>query len=161
MDITAEISNSLASAVTRIFATMGSLTVALVKSEDASVSASASLHEVTGNVSFAGTSIAGVIYLSLPSALARRVAGAITGDEASLTDQDENDVLGEFTNMVTGNIKTHMADKGFNSALSIPNVLRGNAISVSCKGFSIAQTYTFSVEGSPETFQVLALVKAD
>jgi len=161
MDIAAEISLSLTSAVIRIFETMGSLSVTLAESTDVSKRPSDALLDVTGNVSFAGPAIAGVIYLSLPSSLARLVTGTITGDPASVTEQEENDILGEFTNMVTGNVKTHMADKGYNSQLSIPNVLRGTKLSVSCKGFSLAHAFTFRVEKTEETFQVLALVKAD
>ncbi|SDU01854.1 Chemotaxis protein CheX, a CheY~P-specific phosphatase [Verrucomicrobium sp. GAS474] len=161
MDVAAEIIASLNSAVVRIFSTMASLEVAPVESIDVSGNPADALHEVTGNVSFAGPAIAGVIYLSLPAALSRRVAGIITGDEAGVDEGAENDVLGEFTNMVTGNIKTHMADKGYNSALSIPNVLRGTSISVSCKGFTISRAFTFKVVDSGATFHVLALVKAD
>ncbi|HEY8965190.1 MAG TPA: chemotaxis protein CheX [Candidatus Methylacidiphilales bacterium] len=161
MDIAEEINKSLVSAVVRIFATMPALKVDLAETIDLSRLATDDLHEVTGNVSFAGPALAGVIYLSLPAAFSRRVAGIITGDETGVDEGSENDVLGEFTNMVTGNIKTHMADKGYNSQLSIPNVLRGVGVSVSCKGFSISRAYQFRVDGTGETFRVLALVKAD
>lgn len=89
--------------------------------------------------------------------MTNRIVGDSVGDGSC----EENDVIGELTNMITGNLKTQMADNGYNCQLSIPNVTRGEGISISGKGFDVAVTKKFHVPELTQEFAVRALVKLE
>jgi len=158
MEIAEYLGPCVSATVERVFSTMISLTVVTTKVEDLNTIAEDHLPEVTGSVSFAG-GMTGVVYLSIHPGLSKEMANRITGQDGGHSESEENDVIGEFTNMVTGNIKTAMADKGYNSALTIPSVVRGKSITLSGKGFTHALRVTFSIPEIKEEFQVRLMVK--
>ena len=114
---------------------------------------------VTGAIGLSGK-INGVVYTAFTEGLAKYVAEKILGGSAS--DQDVADVVAELTNMITGNLKSLLCDMGFNCALSIPSVVRGDEINVSAKNASISIRNSYAVEGSPDPLvvQVFAAVEA-
>jgi CheY-specific phosphatase CheX len=63
--------------------------------------------------------------------------------------------------MVTGNLKSRLCDLGFNCALSIPSVMRGDDITVSAKNASISVSNTYGIEGCSDvlTVQVFAALE--
>jgi chemotaxis protein CheX len=87
------------------------------------------LNGVSGGVSFTGK-MTGILYLNMTENLSRIAANSILGDNPNRPVDEINDVIGELTNMVTGNLKSKMADRGFNCTLSIPTVIRGLKISI-------------------------------
>lgn len=113
---------------------------------------------VTGAIGLSGK-INGVVYTAFSEGLAKYVAEKILGGAAS--DQDVADVVAELTNMITGNLKSRLCDMGFNCALSIPSVVRGDEINVSAKNASISIRNSYAVEGStdPLVVQVFAAVE--
>ncbi|MES2309921.1 MAG: chemotaxis protein CheX [Verrucomicrobiota bacterium] len=115
---------------------------------------------VVGSVSVTGK-LNGVVYLVFPPHLARKVCDSILGDDPSRSNQEENDVIGEFTNMVTGNLKSKMADKGFNCKLSIPTVLRGNPISIDVAEGNLSLSNQFKVDGTQDVISTLVFAKLD
>lgn len=159
MELAAALTDCVTEAVTRVFSTMATVRTNRTEVIDLSTAAHDSLNEVTGSVSFVGA-VTGTLYLSLPPAFCRQVTAQILGGEG-LTDREENDVVGELTNMVTGNLKTAMANQGYNSQLSIPSVLRGESITVSCKGFSAVVGLTFEAPDLKQSFQVRVMGKID
>lgn len=95
--------------------------------ESEELSAPIEFNGVIGTVGFTGK-MTGLLYLCMSERLANEAAARILGGPAS--PEDVNDVIGELTNMVTGNLKSKMVDQGYNSVLSIPTVLRGEKIAV-------------------------------
>ena len=159
MEIAEYLGPCVSATVERVFSTMISLKVVTTKVDDLNLAAGAdSLPEVTGSVSLAGA-LTGVVYLSMHPSLSKKMTNLITGQEDGHSESEENDVIGEFTNMVTGNIKTAMADKGYNSALTIPSVVRGQSITLSGKGFTHAIRVTFSIPELSEELQVRLMVR--
>jgi chemotaxis protein CheX len=115
------------------------------------------LSGVSGSIGLSGN-VNGVVYTAFSEKLAQSVAEKILGGSAN--SQDVNDVVAELTNMITGNLKSQLCDLGFNCALSIPSVVRGDEISVSAKSANISVQNEYSVEGCPDTLvlQVFAVL---
>ncbi len=111
------------------------------------------MNGVSGGVSFTGK-MTGILYLNLTDNLAKVAANRILGDDPSRSNDEVNDVVGELTNMVTGNLKSKMADRGFNCVLSIPTVIRGLKISIDSLQPSVTLTNTFTVPEVNETLHI-------
>ena len=159
MDLPEILAGCVNIAVDRVFSTMVSLKTEQVKVIDIATLPHDTLEEVTGSVSFTGA-MTGILYLSINPKLTQEITARILGDDGSGA-QEQNDVIGELTNMVTGTLKTAMADKGYNSTLSIPTVIRGQSITMSCRGFLTAIGMTYHIPELNETFHVRALCKID
>jgi CheY-specific phosphatase CheX len=159
MDVSEVLGTCLTATVERVFSTMISLKTETLRIDDLGTSADENLPPVTGSVSFAGA-VTGVVYFSMNTALSKALTSRISGGD-SPTESEENDVIGELTNMITGNMKTALADKGYNSSLSIPSVVRGNGITLTCKGFTNAIRVSFAVPEISHEFQVRILVKLE
>ena len=86
--------------------------------------------KIVGSVGFAGA-IKGVVYLHLHEGLAGIITETMLGLEASELGEDEiNDVVGELSNMIGGNVKSRLCDAGFSCQLSVPSVARGNQFDI-------------------------------
>ncbi|MGC3990581.1 MAG: chemotaxis protein CheX [Chthoniobacteraceae bacterium] len=104
---------------------------------------------VTGAVSLAGR-LNGIVYASFTEALAERAAQSVLGDPSLVDHATVNDVVGELTNMISGNIKAKMANVGYACRLSIPTVMRGQAISIDAGNTPISVGSTFTFDNHPE-----------
>jgi chemotaxis protein CheX len=154
------VANCIENAVNQVFLTMLELKTNAEPHETQFTPPPFELGEVNGNVSFTGK-MTGMVFFTLNKQLAQIVTARIIGDAQGVYDCEENDVIGELTNMITGNLKTQMADKGYNCQLSIPNVTRGEAISISGRGFDVAVTKKFHVPELTQEFVVRVLVKLE
>lgn len=116
-----------------VFRTMLSMEVRVVESE-ASMELSGS--KVVGCVGFAGDVI-GNICVHVSKQFARVMAAAMLGMEVDEIEDDEeiNDVIGEVSNMVGGDMKSKLCDAGFPCVLSIPNVTSGSDFKIESKGW--------------------------
>jgi chemotaxis protein CheX len=110
------------------------------------------LQGVTGSISLSGRAN-GIVYTAYSESLSEHVAEKILGGSAG--DQDISDVVAELTNMITGNLKSCLCDMGFNCALSIPSVMRGEEITVSAKNATICVGNDYAIEGSTDQLRVL------
>lgn len=110
------------------------------------------LNGVTGAIGLSGK-VNGIVYTAYSEALSKHVAEKILGGAAG--EQDISDVVAELTNMITGNLKSCLCDMGFNCALSIPSVMRGEEIMVSAKNATICVGNTYAIEGSSDPLQVV------
>lgn len=108
---------------------------------------------VIGSVSFTGK-MSGVLYLIFPEPLALFTTESILG-KGPYQENDINDVVGEMTNIVTGNLKSKMCDLGFNCQLSIPTVVRGNDITIDTTIGNLALINSFKVLETNENLSVL------
>jgi len=86
---------------------------------------------VTGSVGFGGESVTGAVYLHMSAALAKELASAMLGLSADeLSDHESNDVVGEITNMLTGQLKSCLCDAGATCAVSTPTIIRGESYEI-------------------------------
>jgi chemotaxis protein CheX len=86
---------------------------------------------VAASVGFIGE-VKGVIYLNVPVAFARQLAARMMGAGVAEVPADEmvNDVVGELTNMIAGAAKSRLCDLGSPCVLTIPFIVRGEALRV-------------------------------
>jgi len=87
---------------------------------------------MSGSVGFAGDQVTGAVYLHVSAAFANRMAATMLGlqPEENLPENDVNDVVGEFTNMLTGGLKSWLCDAGSACAVSTPAIIRGSAFAI-------------------------------
>ena len=116
------------------------------------------LKGVTGAIGLSGK-VNGIVYTAFSDSLGKHVAEKILGGAAG--EQDISDVVAELTNMITGNLKSRLCDLGFNCALSIPSVMRGEDITVSAKNATICVGNDYTIEGCPDSLSVLVFAALD
>ena len=115
-----------------VFHTMLSMAVSAAEA-DPSMELSGS--KVVGCVGFAGDVI-GNICVHVSKEFGRVMAAAMMGMEVDEIEDDEiNDVIGEVSNMVGGDMKSKLCDAGFPCVLSIPNVTSGRDFKIESKGW--------------------------
>jgi CheY-specific phosphatase CheX len=119
--------------VRSVFHTMLSMDV-IVSETSSSTELSGS--KVVGCVSFTGEVI-GNICVHVSKQFARVMTSAMLSMELDEVEDDEeiNDVIGEVSNMVGGDIKSKLCDAGFPCVLSIPNVTSGSDFKIEAKGW--------------------------
>lgn len=112
-------------AVKRAFDTMLNLEVQGLPASAAA--ASNGEPQIAGAVGFIGR-LTGVIYIYCTARFARQIAGRLLGLAEEEIDGDEmvNDAIGELTNMVVGQIKSQLSDRGLPCVLTIPSIVRGS-----------------------------------
>ena len=116
-----------------VFHTMLSMEVSVV---EANPSMELSGSKVVGCVGFAGDVI-GNTCVHVSKQFARVMTAAMLGMEVDEVEDDEeiNDVIGEVSNMVGGDVKSKLCDAGFPCVLSIPNVTSGSDFKIESKGW--------------------------
>lgn len=145
--------NLVDSSIQRVFTTMVDMVVEPGDSE-----AMKGKESTAASVGFAGDRD-GVVYLYFVEPLDKVLCTEMVGLEPEELDETIiNDVLGEIANMVVGQIKTILCDRGFACSLSIPSILRGVDLSVYSSSTK-KKSASFSVNGHP--FGVEFFVKAE
>lgn len=84
-------------------------------------------HRLVGAVHYAGE-VVGTMSLHVSEAFARLITISMLGIEEDELDSDEEvkDVLGELTNIVSGNLKSDFLDADLSCVISTPNITRGS-----------------------------------
>jgi len=144
--------------VASVFLTMAKL-VAIPGVGDPQATRPSMLKGVTGSVSLSGAA-SGVVYTGFSQKLAEAVATRVLGAGAH-PDEVVSDVVGEFTNIITGNLKSILCDEGYPCQLSIPTVLRGGEISVVANSAPICLRNTYFFEEFQEELDVLVFAKLE
>ena len=80
---------------------------------------------ITGMIGLAGTH-RGVLAVHLPNKVAMEVTGNFLGMEISEINDDVQDAIGEIANMLGGNLKTILSDRGKDIQLSLPSTISGD-----------------------------------
>lgn len=151
-------SNFVQGAVREVFSTMISLEVEGSLHGDSDQGRHPTEYTgVTGSVSFTGK-MTGTLYLSMSEKFASDVGAEIMGN-SSIPDEDINDVVGELTNMVTGNLKSKMSDEGYGCTLSIPTVIRGNNVSIDSPVQGVMVSGEFNILRKDEKVSVCVFAK--
>ena len=131
-------------AVKTVFETMVSAEVQLL---DTDVQLPTDDKKIAGSVSFTGDVIGGIhIYLS--DNLARIITAGMLGVELDEIDgeEDVHDVIGEFSNMIGGDLKSRLCDAGLPCVLSIPSITSGTDFVIESKGWTRHEKIAFSLQ---------------
>lgn len=81
-------------------------------------------NSITGMVGLAGT-FRGVMAVHLPNNVAMAITSSFLGFEVDEINEDVQDAIGEIANMLGGNLKTFLSDKGKDIQLSLPSTISG------------------------------------
>ena len=79
---------------------------------------------ITGMVGLAGVH-RGVLAVHFPKQVALEVTGSFLGMEVDEINDDVQDAIGEIANMLGGNLKTILSDRGKDIHLSLPSTIYG------------------------------------
>jgi CheY-specific phosphatase CheX len=131
LDLKGIVSNSILG----VFDTMLSLPIAVT---DTGNGPRLSGKRLVGSVSFAGDVIMGDLMIQVSDSFALLIAADLLGMEPQELDgeEDVNDVIGELSNMIGGDLKSRLCDAGLTCQLSIPSITRGTEFSIESVGWS-------------------------
>lgn len=79
---------------------------------------------ISGIIGLAGTH-KGILAVHLPKAVAVAITGSFLGMEVTEIDEDVEDAVGELANMLGGNVKTLLSERGRDIELSMPSTISG------------------------------------
>ena len=102
---------------------------------------------IVGSVSLAG-SISGTVNIHVSDTFAAQITANMLGMELAEVDSDEevHDVIGELSNMIGGDLKSHLCDAGFTCELSIPSITSGKDFSIESKGWAVNENVYFQYQ---------------
>ncbi|HHD64371.1 MAG TPA: chemotaxis protein CheX [Desulfobulbaceae bacterium] len=81
-------------------------------------------NSITGMIGLAGTH-KGMLAVHFPNALALAITTSFLGMDVEEMNEDVQDAIGEIANMLGGNVKTILSDKGYDIQLSLPSTISG------------------------------------
>ena len=127
-------------AANEVFDTMLSMELESVPGEAPAITGS----RIVGSVSFAGD-VMGNVHIHVSQAFARLITAAMLGMELDEVEDDEevHDVIGELSNMVSGDLKSRLCDEGLPCQLSIPSTTSGSDFRIESMGWSRFERYAF------------------
>jgi CheY-specific phosphatase CheX len=149
----AAIDQLIGTCVTDVFGTMLSMDVqSSANGPDTDSSGEA---HVASSVGFSGV-VTGVVYLYTTNSFARRCASSMLGIPDNEIEGDDmvNDVMGEIANMVVGNLKSGLCDRGLSCVLTIPSIVRGR-FSIEPISSSERKVFHFTCERRPLLVEVM------
>jgi flagellar motor switch protein FliN len=136
-----QIRNCIADTLTETFDTMLSMQLEPV---DALEDAGLNDNRMVGAVNFAGE-VVGTMSLQVSRAYSRQLTTAMLGmtPDEELDEETIRDVVGELTNIVTGNLKTEFVDAGLSCIISTPRITTGSDFKVDPLNIAPPLTYYF------------------
>ena len=107
----------------------------------------AGMSRIVGSVSLAG-SVSGTVNIHVSNTFANQITANMLGMELDEIDGDEevHDVIGELSNMIGGDLKSHLCDAGFTCELSIPSITSGKDFSIESKGWAVNEIVYFQYQ---------------
>lgn len=146
-----DISRTVIDSVKTVFDTMLSMEIQVA---DTVAKAMITGTRTVGAVGFAGDAI-GLINIHVTSEFSKKMASVMLDmdiDEVD-TEADVNDVIGEFSNIIGGNLKSIFANVNLRCELSTPSITRGSDFNVETMNMEVYERlafkwmdYTFFVE---------------
>lgn len=118
----------ITAALTDLFSTMLRLDVVRTPLESKPLNGEP---HVAGVVGFTGR-LTGVIYVHTTASFARRLTATLLQmPESEVTEEEMiSDAMGEIANMLVGQVKSRLCDRGMPCVLTVPSVVRGSNFSV-------------------------------
>ena len=100
---------------------------------------------VSGVIGLAG-SCKGMLAIHLPDKVAMSITGSFLGMDVTEIDDDVTDAIGELANMVAGNIKMILDEKGNDVTVSIPSCVYGDEYTLDTVSDSKRVVIPFKIE---------------
>lgn len=85
---------------------------------------------ITGMIGLAGTH-KGILAVHIPYTVAMAITSSFLMMDVTEIDEDVHDAIGEVANMLGGNVKTILSEKGRDIDLSLPSTIAGSEYSFS------------------------------
>jgi chemotaxis protein CheX len=147
-----ELESLLQGAISETFTTMLSLPVEVTPPSDFPPNTAL----VAASVGFIGE-VTGVVYIYCSDVLARCVTSKMLGMPEPEIDGHEmvNDAMGELGNMVVGQVKSRLCDRGRKCVLTIPSIVRGQSFSVQPVTSTTIRKVGFASQGHPIVVEIL------
>lgn len=117
-----ELREQMVAATVEIFTTMVMMDISA--SSDVPESYGILENTITGVIGLAGTH-KGVLAIHVPYPVAFAITGNFLGMEFDEINEDVEDAIGEIANMLGGNIKSILSEKGSDIDLSLPSTVSG------------------------------------
>jgi len=139
-----DISTKVPDSVINVFNTMLSMDVQV--NQTVAQSALEGMRTV-GAVSFAGDAM-GLINIHVTSQFSRQMAAVMLDMDISDVDveSDVNDVIGELSNIVGGNLKSIFSDVGLRCELSTPSITRGSSFKIESMNMERYERFAFGYQ---------------
>jgi CheY-specific phosphatase CheX len=89
--------------------------------------------------------ITGAVSIHMSSDFARIMTADMVGIEPDegQGEEDISDVIGEFSNMVGGDLKSRFCDSGFPCVLSIPSITIGSNFRIQVRDWALHEKFLF------------------
>jgi chemotaxis protein CheX len=117
-----EISDKIIESAKEIFSSMVMMEIAV---NGELTENSPALHEsISGVIGLAGTH-KGVLAIHIPNKVAMAITSAFLGMDVEEINEDVEDAVGELANMLGGNVKSILSEKGRDISLSLPSTITG------------------------------------
>jgi chemotaxis protein CheX len=114
---------------------------------------------VVGSVSFAGNAL-GIVSIHMKKEFAQKIcANMLNIGEDEMDPEDVNDVIGEISNMIGGNLKSRLCDSDFQCELSIPSVTYGKEFRIENKNWARKECYGFKYQHDMAEVKVYINIK--
>jgi chemotaxis protein CheX len=145
-------------AVTEVFSTM--LSYSINSSSSATLpnsgSSNGSSMHVAGGVGFGGD-VTGVVYIVVTTDFARQITCRLLGIGESEIESESmvNDAIGELANMIVGQIKSRLCDRGMPCVLTIPSIVRGSNFSLEGCSTDKHEAYRFLCANQQLSVEIL------
>ncbi len=104
--------------------------------------------KIVGSVSFAGD-IMGIVSIHVKDNFARLMTASMLGMALEEIEGQEEieDVIGELSNMIGGDLKSRFCDSGLPCRLSIPSITSGSDFKIESVGWLRHERYPFRHQG--------------
>ncbi len=152
-----DVNTLVTSAVREVFDTMLNLRLDPVEFDDKALSTGTHIASAVG---FIGR-LTGVVYIYSSEAFARRITAALLGLSPAEIDGDEmvNDAMGEISNMVVGQIKSRLSDRGLPCTLTIPSIVRGSNFTIEAVTSTVRWVACFRSADQQEQLLIETMIK--
>ena len=139
-----DLRTSVINSVKDVFDTMLSMDIEL---SSAVTRASLDGIKLVGSVSFVGD-VMGSVYVQVSDAFAHNITAAMLGiDIEEIEGEDEiNDVVGELSNMLGGNLKSGFCDFGLPCELSTPSITTGSDFKIETINMARHERFAFDCQ---------------
>lgn len=117
-----EISEKIIESVKEIFSTMVMMEVSV--DGDQMKKSVPLVESISGVIGLAGTH-KGVLAIHIPNKVAMTITSSFLGMDVDEINEDVEDAVGELANMLGGNIKSILSEKGRDIDLSLPTTIAG------------------------------------
>ena len=147
-----ELKDFITNAVSQVFDTMLAMQV---DSIDAGQTENYNGGQIVSTVGFAGK-VLGNLNLHVGEEFAIQMTAAMLGMEPDEIDGDEevHDVIGEVCNMIGGDLKSRLCDRGLTCELSIPSITTGKEFRIESHGWDRSERFGFSSNGHTARVEV-------